>query len=297
MSVNTVLQNCHRVAILSDIHSNALALEACLADARREGADGFVFLGDYVSGLAEPEKTLELVYEIRSRYPTVCVRGNRERYMLSHQEGVADLKKDLQTGSYLYTYERLQERDLAFFADIPFYDVAEIGGVVFEIAHATKTMDRFYFWKDDPRIAQVFCQMTEAYLLTGHAHRQYVQTEDGKTILNPGSVGLPCSGDALAQYAVLCVENGCVSHRFRRVPYDYEALVRTQFCNGLVAYAKYWAISDLYQAITGKEYTKMLLDYVYAQDATEDDGVWREGVQKLGLYTAEEEILRFLKTI
>ena len=35
-----------RIAILSDIHSNLEALLACLAHARFQGAEQFVFLGD-----------------------------------------------------------------------------------------------------------------------------------------------------------------------------------------------------------------------------------------------------------
>ena len=72
----------HTVAVMSDIHSNHRAFKACYEDALRHGADRFVFLGDYVSDLAQTRETLDLLYEIRDRYPTVCLRWNRERYML-----------------------------------------------------------------------------------------------------------------------------------------------------------------------------------------------------------------------
>lgn len=56
-----------KAAVLSDIHSNYHAFRACFQDAQMHGVDGFIFLGDYVSDLAEPEKTLDLLYEIRAK--------------------------------------------------------------------------------------------------------------------------------------------------------------------------------------------------------------------------------------
>ena len=54
----------NKVALMSDIHSNYHAFKACYEDAIKYGADSFIFLGDYVSDLAEPHKTMELVYKI-----------------------------------------------------------------------------------------------------------------------------------------------------------------------------------------------------------------------------------------
>ena len=67
------------VALLSDIHSNYHAFLACYEDALKHGAERFIFLGDYVSDLAMAREVLDLVYEIRDKYPTVCLRGNREK--------------------------------------------------------------------------------------------------------------------------------------------------------------------------------------------------------------------------
>ena len=56
-----------RVAVLSDIHSNYYAFKACYEDAIKCGAEMFIFLGDYVSDLSEPQRTMDLVYEIQSK--------------------------------------------------------------------------------------------------------------------------------------------------------------------------------------------------------------------------------------
>ena len=94
-------------AVFSDIHSNYHAFLACFEDAKSQGADSFIFLGDYVTDLASPLETLDLVYEIQSHYPTLCLRGNRERYMLEQADGISSFLKGSKTGSLLFTYEKL----------------------------------------------------------------------------------------------------------------------------------------------------------------------------------------------
>lgn len=290
----------NRIAVFSDIHSNYYGFEACYADACKEGADCFVFLGDYVSGLAEPARTLDLVYKTQEAYPTVCIRGNRERYMIDHREGTSCLRENLHDSSYLHTYNRLREKDHAFFADIPFYDVVEINGTIFEIAHASKDSDRFLFEQGDPQMEEVFSSMRASYLLTGHTHKPYMHTLGDKTIINPGSVGLPVGAEPLPQYVLLDVKDGVVTCQFRKVSYDFEAMIHSHFSSGLVDYAKYWAISDLYHAITGIQYTKLLLLKVYPYanthpDVFTDEQVWQKFALELGLRFTEEEILVFAK--
>ena len=67
-----------RIAVMADIHSNHIALEACIAEAKKHHAEEFLFLGDYLGELAYPEKTLERLGRIRDQYPCTFVRGNKE---------------------------------------------------------------------------------------------------------------------------------------------------------------------------------------------------------------------------
>lgn len=279
------------VAVFSDIHSNYHALKACYEDAVLNGADCFVFLGDYVSDLADPQKTMDLVYEIQQSYPTVCLRGNRERYMLDCERGLSNFSRGSKTGSLLYTYEHLRRRDLDFFKELSIYDSIEIGGVTIEIAHADKADDRCYFEANDSKIEHIFSEMESAYMLTGHSHRQYIQSCKGKTILNPGSVGIPQGGTRWPAYALLCIEDGAVSFRLQQVTYDIIAAIHAQFENGLVEYSRCWGISILYDIITGEEYTIHLLENVCKNGDVYDEEVWYREAAKMGMKFTEQEIM------
>ncbi len=284
-----------RVAVLSDIHSNYHAFRACYADAVKHHVEQFIFLGDYVSDLAEPEKTLDLVYEIQSNYPTVCLRGNREGYMLDCSKGATHFAPGSKSGSLLFTYAHLREQDITFFGDLKISDTVELGGVQMEIAHAAADNDRYYFDTEDGRIEDVFPQMKCKYLLTGHSHKQYVRSTSGKTIINPGSVGIPQDGTRWPKYAILDIENGEVACTLREVPYDIGDAIHAQFENGLVDCAKYWAIGILYDIITGEEWVLKLLRLVQEAGDVLNEEVWHSAATQLGMCFSEQEILAFFK--
>ena len=264
-----------RVAVLSDLHSNYHAFKACYEDAIKCGAEMFIFLGDYVSDLAEPQKTMDLVYEIQSSYPTVCLRGNREGYMLECEKGNSTFVRGSKSGSLLFTYEHMRKKDLEFIRGLKISDTIEIEGIRIEIAHAAMDNDRYYFDSNDGHTADIFPQMKCDYLLTGHSHKQYIQRNADKTIINPGSVGIPQGGTQHPKYALLDIAKGNVSCQLREVPYDMADAIRSQFASGLVDYAKYWAIGILYEIITGEEWVLKLLRCVGETGDFYNEEVWR----------------------
>ena len=283
------------VALLSDIHSNYYAFKACYEDAVKCGAEMFIFLGDYVSDLSEPQKTMDLVYEIQSKYPTVCLRGNREGYMLDCESGNSGFTRGSKSGSLLFTYEHLRKKDLEFIRVLKISDTIEIEGVRIEIAHAAMDNDRYYFDSNDGHTADIFTQMKCDYLLTGHSHKQYIQRDAGKTIINPGSVGIPQGGTQHPKYALLDIANGNISCQLREVPYDMTDAIHSQFASGLVDYAKYWAIGILYDIITGEECVLKLLETVEKTGDFANEEVWRLSAIGLGMKLTEQEILECYK--
>ena len=282
-----------KVAVLSDIHSNYYAFKACYEDAVKCGAEMFIFLGDYVSDLSEPQRTMDLVYEIGSKYPTVCLRGNREGYMLDCESGKSSFTRGSKSGSLLFTYEHLRKKDLDFIRGLKISDTIEIEGVRMEIAHAAMDNDRLYFDSNDGHAADIFPQMKCDYLLTGHSHKQYIQRNAGKTIINPGSVGIPQGGTYHPKYALLDIENGSISCQLREVLYDMADAIRSQFASGLVDYAKYWAIGILYDIITGKEWVLRLLEIVENTGDFANEEIWRAAATELGMKLTEQEILEW----
>jgi len=155
--------------------------------------------------------------------------------------------------------------------------------------------DRYYFDSRDGRATQIFPKMKYNYLLTGHCHKQYALRQDGKTILNPGSVGVPHGGTRAAKYALLDISDGNLDYKLRDVPYDIAASIRSQFSSGLVSCAGFWAVGILHDLITGRERTMELLANVEQMGDPLDETVWHQAANKLGMKLKEQEILEWYR--
>ena len=67
------------LGLIADIHGNAWALQAVLADANRRGVSEFLNLGDVLYGPLAPRKTFELLAQIKM---VAQVRGNQDRFVV-----------------------------------------------------------------------------------------------------------------------------------------------------------------------------------------------------------------------
>ena len=65
------------IALFADIHANRQAFSACLAQAREQGAERFVLLGDYVGYGADPEWTVTAVMDLVDK-GAMAVLGNHD---------------------------------------------------------------------------------------------------------------------------------------------------------------------------------------------------------------------------
>jgi predicted phosphodiesterase len=66
------------IALLSDIHANLEALEACLSHARDRGAERYAFLGDFVGYGADAAGVVATV-ERFARDGAIVLKGNHDR--------------------------------------------------------------------------------------------------------------------------------------------------------------------------------------------------------------------------
>ena len=61
-----------KIAIISDIHGNSVALKEILKDAKQNNVDDYIFSGDLVNELPFGNETLEIV----KKYSNKVLKGN-----------------------------------------------------------------------------------------------------------------------------------------------------------------------------------------------------------------------------
>ena len=216
------LPRASRVAVLADVHGNATALAAVLTELGELEPDLVVHCGDLTWG-PQPQETLTLVRELGDRF--LAVRGNGDR-MLATFAATAE-----PTPREVWMQSAHRPEDVAFVAEFPPTLEVEIDGpgrTVF--CHGSPRSDEELLTPETPesRLVEALVGVEAAVVVSGHSHVSYRREVLGRTLLNPGSVGLPYEGRTGGAYwAVL---GPGIEHR--RTAYDLDLAVTRQRDSG-----------------------------------------------------------------
>lgn len=235
------------LAVLTDLHANREALEACLTHAQERSADQYAFLGDLVGYGADPAWVID----------KVMAYVNRGAYVLmgNHDLGVLqDGRKDMNPNARFvveWTRQQLDQGQLDFIRDLPMQ--FEIEDNLFVHANAWAP-DRWEYVDGTMEAARSMRATTANITFCGHVHTPslYHMNQAGKVgsftpvsdlsvplsklrrwLVQPGSVGQPRDGNPAACYAIFDTQQSELT--FFRVPYDTETASQKVLAAGLPA--------------------------------------------------------------
>jgi predicted phosphodiesterase len=206
-----------RVAALADVHGNAPALEAVLAEVARERVDLIVFGGDLTWGPL-PGETLALVRALD--VPARFVRGNADRMLGAHDSERA-----------LWLAERHGPEQTAFVNGFDPHVVADVDGLgATRFVHGSPRSDEECVTPETPpeRVAEFMAGVPELVVVTAHVHVSYDRRLGDVRLIGPGSVGRPYEGEPGARWALLGPDV-----ELRRTEYDYEATAARYRASGI----------------------------------------------------------------
>jgi predicted phosphodiesterase len=222
-----------RLAVLSDVHGNLIALERVTKHLAGQGADFVVNLGDCVSAPLWPRETYEALGALNA--PTV--RGNHDRWL-------GDIARASGSPMNAFVREPLSSDQRDALVALP--PSLRIGDAVLAV-HGTPASDTEYLLEDsvDDRLclatsAQLDERLrgtTQALVLCGHSHQQHTAWVRGRRlVVNPGSVGCPryAGNDAPARneasspharYAIVTRRRGEWSAELLVLEYDWSPVI------------------------------------------------------------------------
>ena len=282
-----------RIAAMGDIHSNHIALEACMQWVYRNNIDGIAFLGDYISDYPYPQKTMRIIRNVPEAFMTWFVRGNREDYMLEHRYRLTEewRRGSSQSGSLIYTYENLSGADLRFLEAMPIGMEVKLDGYPpFSICHGSMQSNKRLIYSDSPDIDDLFDEFATGLLICGHCHEPYIKTRGDKTIINAGTVGNPVYGQQGATIVLIESDGGEWTCEHISVEYDKEAVIEEFQTSGLLYTADVWSracIASL-RDDSGFNYNyecvKLVKKLCAEQDREfDDEEIWQEAAKRLGI--------------
>lgn len=214
-----------RVALISDIHGNAFALDAVLGDIQGQAVDRIVCLGDAIQGGAQPAATVQRLRELGCP----VVMGNADAWLLTGQETGGEAITPEQEVVRQWSLAQLTAADQAFIADfaptvrVPLTEA----GALLCFHGSPASFDDIILPITPYETVQQYVQGHDAaWFAGGHTHLQQVRRIGAGFFCNPGSIGLAYSHeqtaedfrlDPWAEYAILTATEGSVSLEFRRV--------------------------------------------------------------------------------
>jgi predicted phosphodiesterase len=187
-----------KVAVLADVHGNAVALEAVLADVAAEDVDLVMFGGDLTWGPL-PHETLELAAALPR---TWFIRGNAERRLLEQAAGTTSAGTERDRWM-LAAHTPADIGHLADFTPSATVVIDGLGPVRF--CHGSPRSDVECVTPVTPpgRMSALSEGVAERVLVTAHTHVQFDREIDGLRSINPGSIGLPYEDSPGARWAIL----------------------------------------------------------------------------------------------
>lgn len=279
-----------RVCAFSDIHSNSVAFDACIKKAEAVGFDACVLLGDFVSDCAYPERTMELISALQSRYPSEIIIGNREEYLLNHLRNPFDnWQYNSRTGSLLYTFESLSRESFSLFESLPISKYVSFPGFEpFEICHGSFQKSRAMVVPGHKDLNGTFSLMKTNLAVVGHTHRMMIIKKGERIIANGGPVGVPSCNLPCASFLMIDLYQNRFTPSIHRVQYDIDLVIRQMDESGLTEKSNVWARGIKAMLKTGREYLIEALAIVNtlsdeAHLSIEDERLWEEAAKRLGI--------------
>ena len=226
------LRETHRIALISDIHGNEIALREVLRSIDRLGADEIVCLGDVATLGVSPSRVIEMLQRLACR----CIMGNHDDYVLDDKLIRSQTSVPMVIDAIDWCRDQLSPDQIAFVArfeagiDLPLGDRGRL-----KLYHGSPSSNMVDLLADTPseEFDRQLGPARATVMAGGHTHVQMVRQHRGVWVVNPGSVGAPFREFvhralptilAHAEYASIVVRGDEIGVELHRVDLDRREL-------------------------------------------------------------------------
>jgi len=222
-----------KIAVISDIHSNILALENVLKDIKSKKVDLTVCLGDLVGYCTFPNEVINLIRERN----IVTIMGNYDE-AVGNEMLVCGCDypdpKDAESSclSLNWTIDNITEENKKFLRELPSSLNLNFKEKSITFIHGSPRRINEYLKENSEEAKEVMESLREDVLVCAHTHEAYYKRYGNKLLINSGSVGKPKTGNPKSNYVIMEVRDE-VKVEIIEVDYDFEKIARAIEESGL----------------------------------------------------------------
>lgn len=212
-----------KIAVMSDIHGNLLALESVLEDAEKERCEKFLFLGDYALAGPEPDDTVNFCMSLFNRDNVEMIQGNTDKMIAEYSEELySTLSKaaPVMANALREEANNLSKNQIEFLKNLPKKKDIEIDNIKILMVHGSprKNNEDILPTTSIEEVEEMIKDSKADLILCGHTHLPCgFQTNTKQTVVNDGSVGRPFTENPESCYVIITTTgngNFEIEHKF-----------------------------------------------------------------------------------
>lgn len=195
-----------KIGILADIHGNANALEAVIADCNSRGIDSFILLGDLYSKGPRPLEVNRLLDKCNI---LKSIKGNTEKWFLLNNIDIRQ-KAFVQYGKKYFPEinQSIHKMNDSFIWTVEGKNIL----LIHYWPYNSKNIEHINFINEN----------NIHIIISAHTHIPiYMDTKISPQHINPGSVGAPYDNDSRSSYGILDIKEK-ISFKVIRLEYDFK---------------------------------------------------------------------------
>ncbi len=214
-----------KIAVISDIHANLIALKTVLEDIKNQNCDKIFCLGDLAMAGPQPVETVDF---IREQTDWTIIQGNTDKLIVDYSSELFENMMNtfpLMAKALREDVKVLSEDQKEFLRKLPPQKELEIEGVKILLVHGSPRRNNEDILPNLPieQVEEIIDGVKADLILCGHTHMPAgYQTNTKQTVINDGSVGRPMTEDLKACYLILDINNGGFTAEHRLLDYTRE---------------------------------------------------------------------------
>lgn len=220
-----------KLGIITDIHSNIVALNEVLKIFEKIKVDKIICCGDIIGIGPSPEEVVQRLMQVSNKL--IAVRGNHEKYLLDGLPvNVHDDKRKMsleEIQNHKWTHERISEQSKNFLGNMPTYKLMEIENKkIFVIHYPMNKEGKYKEHIKNPTIEEnekMFSEVNSDSYVYGHTHVSCINNKDNKWFINAGSLGCPLQSN-IANAGILDIKDNKIKFEQLTISYNVDKVIK-----------------------------------------------------------------------
>lgn len=212
-----------KIGIITDVHSNVVALDKIIQRFNTEKCGKIICCGDIIGIGPHPEQTVQYMASLPN---LICVRGNHDHYQF---RGIPDKITESEKLHHLWIKSLLSEASVIFLKSLPQRADLTVDGHKISVLHyAVDSENRYGFIKNPTGndLDELFSGVDGEIICYGHDHKRLICQTDKKWYINVGSCGCPEDEKNIARGAILEIDKDKIALKCVDEMYDVDEVIK-----------------------------------------------------------------------